>query len=287
MADISLPVGMSNVVSAAMAGLVSRAVTHPMDTVRAVLQYDRVRFPPSVSTFSAIRQILAQEGIRGLYRGYGVAMTFTAPASSLYFVTYEIAKTGLSKEYSQSAVVHFCSGLTAEAISGLLWLPMDVVKQRMQCQVSDVYKGSGFSAALSVVKTEGFWGLYKGYFTCLAAFGPYTALYFTVYEKCKVFAQHMYSAPSTNALPAYAYFVCGLSAATVAASVTNPLEIIKTRVQVDANSTARSIVTKLISEEGFRGLSRGVLARVLQMAPQSALSIGTYEYCKRLFSSRS
>ena len=84
------------------------------------------------------------EGLRGLYRGFGPTALGSMPASCLFFTTYEVAKSELhllssgdakvAKNQSSAFFVHVASGLIAEIISCTLWVPIDVIKERMQIQ---------------------------------------------------------------------------------------------------------------------------------------------------------
>ena len=57
----------SNALGSAAAGIVSRSLTHPLDTVKARLQFggDVYKGPIDV-----LRKTYSVEGIRGLYRGF-------------------------------------------------------------------------------------------------------------------------------------------------------------------------------------------------------------------------
>ena len=79
--------------------------------------------------------------------------------------------------------------MLAETVSCIIYVPVDVIKERMQIQQRlDVktygnthYRGNR-DALCSLAKTEGFRGIYKGYLASLASFGPFSALYFMFYE---------------------------------------------------------------------------------------------------------
>jgi hypothetical protein len=75
-----------------------------------------------------------------------------------------------------------------------VFVPVDVVKERMQIQryvppgsgdasLSGLqYRGS-WDAFSKTVKLEGLGGIYRGYGATLLSFGPFSALYFGLYEK--------------------------------------------------------------------------------------------------------
>ena len=61
------------------------------------------------------------------------------------------------------ALCYFISGFMAEAVSCVFWLPIDVVKERMQVQTNlKIYNyRNGLDAITTILKTEGVVGLYR------------------------------------------------------------------------------------------------------------------------------
>jgi hypothetical protein len=61
----------------------------------------------------------SNEGIRGLYRGFGVTLLAGAPASMLYFTSYELARDSLQKSHpllqKWTFATHLAAGMLAEA----------------------------------------------------------------------------------------------------------------------------------------------------------------------------
>ena len=88
-------------------------------------------------------------------------------------------------------MISLTSGMVAEAISCVVFVPVDVVKERLQVQSplssSDPnhkiisYRNS-FDALIKISDSEGLRGLYKGYSATLLSYGPYSAIYFMLYE---------------------------------------------------------------------------------------------------------
>ncbi|KJP89461.1 hypothetical protein AK88_00904 [Plasmodium fragile] len=83
------------------------------------------------------------------------------------------------------------------------------------------------------------------------------------------------------------YFVCAGIGGGIAAVVTNPLDVIKTRIQTECiNAKGFSfyrVVSNLYHKEGFRCFFKGSVARMALCIPASAISWGTYETMKRFF----
>jgi Mitochondrial carrier protein len=155
-----------DVIASCCAGFVSRVICHPIDTFKARLQ---------------ARQ---STGFSGVYRGLAAALVGGVPATCIYLTSYEASKRHLSTvPYVGDSpfLVYFCSGIVAEAVSCSIFVPTDVVKERLQV---GLYKSST-DAFKQIVTQEGFRGLYKGYGASMLSFGPFSALYFALYEGLK------------------------------------------------------------------------------------------------------
>lgn len=72
----------------------------------------------------------------------------------------------------------------------------------------------------------------------------------------------------------------GASSGTVAV-VMNPLDIVRTRTQVEG-LPAMTILRQLLAQEGFKGLWKGTTARMVMLIPQGMMSSTAYEFVKRL-----
>lgn len=83
------------------------------------------------------------------------------------------------------------------------------------------------------------------------------------------------------------YFVCAGIGGGIAAVVTNPLDVVKTRIQTECLNAKGfnfyRVVSNLYHKEGFRSFFKGSMARMALCIPASAISWGTYETMKRFF----
>lgn len=337
-----------------------------MDTVKARLQTQSWAAlapgeggtpQPQYRNFAdGLRQMWRLEGLRGLYRGFGPTVLGSMPASCLYFTTYEFARARLASASSLNAssagsdsegsgrsgaeaeapfFVNFASGVVAETVSCVLWVPVDVVKERMQIQrlprasqpahlkarLGAGFYSSGLDAVRSIVRTEGAVGLYRGYGATVLSFGPFSALYFTFYEEFKKAlrkAQPKVQAQPRNGklfeqaelaeLPFAGFLACGAAAGACASLFTNPLDIVKLRLQVQRQHRHSGAATlaapvpvavaehkgaqahmyrnmwdglrKLYRHEGPRGMMRGVGARMAFHAPATAVNMALFETLK-------
>ncbi len=191
---------------------------------------------------------------------------------------------------AESTANHVVSGVIAELAGAFVWTPMDVVKQRLMVTTSARYRGT-LHCLTTIARTEGVRGLLKGYTIGVAVYGPFAGVYFGCYEHMKVVMTNVlngYKAGGSynkDNLPFPAVMFCGAWAGTWSAFVTCPLDVIKTRYQVSEGESAfansRQAAKQLLATEGVAGLFKGLTARVLWMAPGSAITIAAYEILKR------
>lgn len=286
---------MNDFLAAGTAGMIGRVLSHPLDTCKTVVM--TTSETPSSNIFVVMSSIVKTDGIQGLYRGVGIAAIGSAPAVALYLSAYDACKSILlSQSITFAPIVHLFSGFVAEAISCVFWVPIDVIKERLQSQPASVanrYRGS-MDGLMTCFSHEGIRGLYKGYLTTLASFGPFSAVYFAAYEQSLRWI-------AGDAKPQFHQtMAASFLGNTVACVATHSVEIVKTRKQVqgavlyDANRMDTIIDTRvtgdystlarglrtIIATEGTRGLFRGLSSRIIYSAPNAALTMSLFEMIK-------
>lgn len=70
---------------------------------------------------------------------------------------------------SRHPVVHLSTGMAAETVSAVFWVPMEVVKQRAQVRGDSSLKVAG-----DLLRQEGPRAFLKGYAVTFGVFGPYS-----------------------------------------------------------------------------------------------------------------
>lgn len=142
-------------------------------------------------------------------------------------------------------LLFFTAGMIAEACSCVLWVPIDVLKERLQVQ-SELktysYKNT-FDAIGQISKKEGILGLYKAYGATILSFGPYTGISIALYDKIKRnrlnffthfsnFLDMLGLDGSDRPITLFESFILSSASGFLASIVTNPMDIVKTRLQV-------------------------------------------------------
>ncbi|KAI8641869.1 mitochondrial carrier domain-containing protein [Parasitella parasitica] len=252
------------------AGLVARCITHPMDTIKTRLQ----------ASTAGSRYVWRNIKLSSLYRGLPVTLVFSIPALSVYLSCYEASKQVLDSKYRiqrHSVWSHLVSGCAAEVAAGLLFTPMEVMKNRMQTQPG---RNSSISLAVRIIRSEGIRGFYKGYWMGLVVFVPHSMAYFASYEKMKYWCMK-------DSNDASLYMLCSSVAGVTGILISTPLDIIKTRWQISAAEQGQqfrqgpvSIAKHMLFKEGKGALTRGLWARIAWGIPTTAISMTIFEVLK-------
>ncbi|KAJ3177402.1 hypothetical protein HDU87_004421 [Geranomyces variabilis] len=314
--------GLSHVAFSSCAAIVARTLAHPLDTLKTRIQFAASPSPalqqphssPATATSldptagqirSTIRGILATESPTALYRGLPVALLFSVPALSVYLGAYDQSKAALAAwggiGTEDSMGVHAAASCTAEILSGALWTPMEVLKNKLQVQTKATHPTIGkmhtWNLCKSIYAEHGLRGFFKGYFIALGVFIPYTMVYFMSYEQLKLAAAkvllppaqppssstvHQANSPQQQQLPFAAYVACSGLSGALAGGVSNGLDIVKTRKQAGGGSqTAMQIAQQMWRHEGgWRAFGRGLGARILWITPTVTISMSVYEELK-------
>jgi solute carrier family 25 phosphate transporter 23/24/25/41 len=78
----------SELVGSALAGLLSRTIFHPIDTLKSKLQSKN---PQYTTIHSTVKSTFRNQGLYGFYRGLGAVLVGGIPGVSLYLTTYEVS----------------------------------------------------------------------------------------------------------------------------------------------------------------------------------------------------
>jgi hypothetical protein len=105
----------------------------------------------------------------------------------------------------------------------------------------------------------------------------------------KVF-QKLLDAPSVSDLPFICYMASGAAGGALGAMVSGPLDCIKTRLQVQHSGTGfgeykgiGDAFRSIVREEGAGAFTKGLGARIVWIAPGTAITIALYEEFKHVF----
>ena len=311
----------SHLLSGMAAGVLTSALLHPLDVLKVKFQVqdgvvNRVQYR---SLPSAVAGLWRSGGVRSFYRGVFPALWGSGVSWGLYFFFYESCKRRLAAgqggeggvaaagQQAQLAPPPLSATQLAYAaweggtITCLFTNPIFLVKTRMQLQGG----GEGAAAALPpyrsmahafacILRDEGVRGLYRGLVPALLL-TSHGVVQFVTYELIKrsnSASASSSSSSSSSTAPSNGMaqlFSAGLVSKVAATVLTYPYQVTKSRLQqrfagAPEYTSFLDVVRKILAREGVAGFYKGMLANLLRVAPQSALTLVTYEVVQQTLS---
>lgn len=262
------------------------------------------------STIDGLKKIARNEGFPTLWRGLSPTLAMAIPANVIYFAGYDWLRSSphspfvgrVSDMYQPVVGASAARVLAAVAVS-----PLEMLRTRMQA-TSSSDKGvlrSTMIGLKDMVSTEGYLSLWRGLTLTLWRDVPFSAFYWWGYEygrkrlddarqKSAAVLGKEKRAELSHAALLTDSFLAGATAGAIAAFVTTPFDVGKTRQQtvvndpsgrlksVPENMTMPRFLYHIYCSEGAAGLFKGWAARCLKVAPASAIMISSYEVGKKM-----
>ncbi|CAI7934401.1 unnamed protein product [Closterium sp. NIES-54] len=248
-------------------------------------------------------RMVREEGPAALYSGLGAQLVGIAPEKAIKLTVNEVLLAMLESTIPGARlwVLEIIAGGGGGFCQVVFTNPVEIVKVRMQAR-KKLATGSSASSSDSeaegavasasaagasgavvaepqqlkgktswqVVQELGIRGLYSGSSVTLARDVPSTALFFACYAALK------------QVMPDQT-FIDGCLAAVPAAYLVTPMDVVKTRMQMEpeegkeAYANAWVCVKEIVEEEGLGALFKGGIARVLRMSPQFGITLMLYD----------
>lgn len=273
-----------------------RATVYPATLIRTRLQVQKGK-SLYTGTYDAFRKILRTEGLRGLYRGFMVT-TFTLISGQAYITTYELVRKYVSSYSKDNTLKSLVAGGSASLVAQSITVPIDVVSQQLMMQGQgehltrfrvkpktlsgakhSVFFGQTRDIIGQIFAADGIRGFYRGYVASLLTYIPNSAVWWPFYH---FYAEQLSKMAPSNCPHLVLQAMAGPLAAATASTVTNPMDVIRARVQVEGRTSVIETFNQLIREEGFWGLTKGLSARIISSAPTAIVMVVGYETLKKL-----
>jgi len=221
-----------------VAGLVVDLVLFPLDTIKTRLQARPPRAPFHAASF---------------YRGLASAMAGSFPAAATFWTAYEAGRAALAPPLDAlglGALAPAGGAAAAELAVVAVRNPFEVVKQQLQAGLHGARAGSA-DAARRILREQGLRGFYAGYASTVLREIPFDAIEFSLYERLKAARERERAEAEAERERAgggagaggggarrgakvellwWENALAGCAAGAVAAAVTTPLDVVKTRL---------------------------------------------------------
>ncbi|KAG7522507.1 solute carrier family 25 member 44-like [Solea senegalensis] len=178
--------------------------------------------------------------------------------------------------------------------------PASLIRTRLQVQKGKALYSGTFDAFCKILRSEGVWGLYRGFmintFTLISG-----QAYITTYELVRKYVSQYTPSNTVKSL------VAGGAASLVAQTITVPIDVVSQQLMMQGQGEhltrfkvkpkmmlaatkrkptfgqTRDITVQIFAADGFRGFYRGYVASLLTYIPNSALWWPFYHFYAAVF----
>ncbi|KAL3280869.1 hypothetical protein HHI36_004097 [Cryptolaemus montrouzieri] len=278
-----------------------RCALYPLTLIKTRLQIQKHN-AIYTGMFDAYVKIYKGEGFSGLYRGFWLS-SVQIVSGVFYISIYEDVRQLLAKEdFLNSRIRSFVAGAAASVVGQSIVVPFDVLSQHLmmmglQTNVKDkglklAFNPLGIDASPSrskfaitvdvirqIMKVDGIGGFYRGYLASLSVYVPNSSLWWGFYQ---LYQDQLFAIAPEWVSHLLIQTVSGTLGGFTTVVITNPLDIVRARMQVQRLESMALAFKGLWKEEGLRMFGKGLSARLIQSATFSFGIILGYETIKRI-----
>ncbi|KAK7285814.1 hypothetical protein RJT34_20595 [Clitoria ternatea] len=254
-------------------------------------------------TLDVFYKVIRQEGFTRLWRGTGASLALSVPTVGIYMPCYDIFRNMMEEFTTQNAptltpYVPLVAGSAARSLACISCYPVELARTRMQAfRLTQRGKPPGVWKTLHGVihPVDGtsilhsfhryrFW--WTGLGAQLSRDVPFSAICWSTLEPIRKSILDLVGDGATVATVLGANFSAGFVAGTLASAATCPLDVAKTRRQIEKDPeralkmTTRTTLIAIWRDGGFRGLYTGVGPRIGRAGPSVGIVVSFYEFVK-------
>ncbi|KAI1081237.1 solute carrier family 25 member 42 [Whalleya microplaca] len=277
-----------------VAGAVSRTVVSPLERLKILFQVQSAGHSEyQMPVGKALAKMWKEEGWRGFMAGNGTNCIRIVPYSAVQFGSYNLYKRHFFEKYpgaGLSPIERLACGGIAGITSVFFTYPLDIVRTRLSIQTASFAALSNkpkdkmpgmWTTMGSMYKNEGgFLALYRGIIPTVAGVAPYVGLNFMTYEFVR-----KYLTPDGEQNPsAVRKLLAGAVSGAVAQTCTYPFDVLRRRFQINTMSgmgyqykSIGDAIRVIVTQEGVRGLYKGLIPNLLKVAPSMAANWLSFE----------
>ncbi|CAI9274129.1 unnamed protein product [Lactuca saligna] len=247
-------------------------------------------------TLDVFYKIIRQEGFGRLWRGTNAGLALAIPTVGIYLPCYDIFRNWFEEFAAENApsmtpYAPLLAGSLSRSLACTTCYPIELARTRMQAfkDFNTGKKAPGLWKMLLDVKTtnvQSYRALWTGLGAQLARDVPFSAICWSTLEPVRRRLLGVVGEEANAASMLGVNFSAGFVAGSLAAAATCPLDVAKTRRQIEKDPvralrmTTRQTLMEVWRDGGMRGLFTGVGPRVGRAGPSVGIVVSFYEVVK-------
>jgi solute carrier family 25 (mitochondrial phosphate transporter), member 3 len=263
----------------------SCGITHtgitPLDLVKCRIQVDPQKYK---SVFTGFRVTFAEDGTRGLVKGWAPTFFGYSIQGMFKFGLYEVFKVqysalaGEELSYEYRTSLYLISSASAEFFADIGLAPFEAAKVRIQTMPG--YANTLRQAMPKMYADEGLTSFYKGLVPLWLRQIPYTMMKFACFERTvELLYKHIVPKPRSECSKAeqlVVTFAAGYIAGVFCAIVSHPADTVVSKLNQEKGAKAVEVLKKL----GFGGVWKGLGPRIVMIGTLTAAQWFIYDAVK-------
>lgn len=281
--------GIKGIIAGGITGGIEICITFPTEYVKTQLQLDEKS--GSAKQYSGIadcvKKTVRNHGFFGLYRGLSVLLYGSIPKSAVRFGAFETFKEyAVDDRGNLGPSKRLLCGLGAGVCEAIFAVtPMETVKVKfINDQRSSNPRFKGFVHGVStIVREQGFRGVYQGVTATIMKQGSNQAIRFYVMETLKDWYR---KGDPKKSVPKVIVGVFGAIAGAASVFGNTPIDVVKTRMQgLEAAKYKNTFdcFLKIWKNEGPRAFYKGTVPRLGRVCLDVAITFMIYDSFMELF----
>ncbi|XP_050535732.1 mitochondrial glutamate carrier 1-like isoform X3 [Daktulosphaira vitifoliae] len=283
------------IINGGIAGIIGVTVVFPLDLVKTRLQNQKPSKDGSFmykSMFDAFKKTYVSEGYFGMYRGSAVNILLITPEKAIKLAANDQFRFWLTQPGKPLTLIHeMLAGAGAGLFQIIVTTPMELLKIQMQdagrvaaqakLDGKTVPKVSATSLARELIKTKGFFGLYRGVGATAMRDVTFSVIYFPMFARLNALGPR--KKDESGEAVFWCSFVSGCIAGSSAALFVNPIDVIKTRLQaikkIETEVEYKGVTDcflKTLRNEGPLAFFKGGACRMIVIAPLFGIAQTVY-----------
>lgn len=268
-----------------LGGILSCGITHtmvtPLDLVKCRIQVDPAKYK---SVFNGFRVTMAEDGTRGLAKGWAPTFFGYSIQGMFKFGLYEVFKVyysalaGEEMAYEYRTTLYLISSASAEFFADIGLAPFEASKVKIQ--TTPGFANTLREAMPKIYGEEGLSGFYKGLVPLWLRQIPYTMMKFACFERTlELLYKYVVPKPRqecTKGEQLVVTFAAGYIAGVFCAIVSHPADSVVSKLNQEKGASAVDVLKKM----GITGVWKGLGPRIVMIGTLTGAQWFIYDAVK-------